>query len=182
MMVWIVALSLTACAGSKPGALSRSGPQVSAVSSGAGSDVDGSGLGLRPTVEEIPLEVQRVVTNLGRVHFETDTSRLTGDSVVALSDNAAILARYPDVHIEVQGHADARGTTDYNLALGHRRAQAVQRALQAHGVTPDRVQPTTLGEERPLDGGVSERAWSANRRVEFRVTWGGDGRVAGTVD
>lgn len=123
-----------------------------------------------------------MVANLSRVHFETDTSQLTADALAALAENAAILARYPEVRIEVQGHADSRGTTDYNLALGHRRALSVQRALAAHGIAGDRIQPTTFGEEHPIEVGATEGAWSANRRAEFRVTWGGDGIVAGSID
>ena len=139
-------------------------------------------VGARPGVDELPLEVQRLVSNLARVHFETDTAHLTADAEAALGDNASILLRHPDVRIEVQGHADERGTTDYNLALGHRRAVAIQRALQAHGVPSDRVAPTTFGEEVPLDSSGSEAAWAVNRRAEFRVTWSGDGLVQGSID
>lgn len=173
---------LSACAGTRRvrDVTTRLDPTSTATP--AGLDSDRFAVAGRGAVDELPLAVAQLVRNLQRVHFETDTAQLTPAARAALDENAAILLRHPDVRIEVQGHADERGTTDYNLALGHRRAQAVQQQLQAHGVPPDRVQPTTLGEEAPLDGSGGASAWAANRRAEFRVSWGGDGVVQGSVD
>ncbi|MCA9490598.1 MAG: OmpA family protein, partial [Myxococcales bacterium] len=73
------------------------------------------------------------------------------------------------------------GTTDYNLALGQRRAAAVQSYLVSSGVSPGRITLVSYGEERPLASGAGEVAWSQNRRAEFRITVGGDGLVDGTT-
>ena len=70
--------------------------------------------------------------------------------------------------MQVEGHADERGTTDYNLALGQRRADTVKRHLVAKGVSPSRLATRSMGEERPVSRGHDEGAWSKNRRVELR--------------
>ena len=114
------------------------------------------------------------MANFARVHFEVDSSSLTEEALAALADNAKILQEHRSIRVEIQGHADERGTVDYNLALGMRRADAVARALGAMGVTEDRLRAISFGEERPIEASASETAWSQNRRCEFRVT-AGDG-------
>jgi peptidoglycan-associated lipoprotein len=125
--------------------------------------------------------VDALLANFGRVHFDTDSSRLGPDAQDALAANAAILVEHPGLRVEVEGHADERGTIDYNLALGQRRAAAVVDWLVARGVPPGRLRVTTYGEERPLDRRPVEVAWAENRRAEFRVVTGGGG-VRGTVE
>ena len=78
----------------------------------------------------------------------------------------------PAVTIRIEGHADDRGSTEYNLALGSRRAEAVRAYLAGVGINASRVQATTYGEARPLATGSGETAWSRNRRAEFAVTAG----------
>lgn len=135
----------------------------------------------REAATPAPPEVQRMLENFRRVHFEYDSARLTADSRRLLDENAALLQKHPDVKVEVQGHCDERGTTDYNLALGNGRAAAVKNHLVTAGVKSDRVAVVSYGEERPLAAGATEQAFSQNRRAEFRVTWGGDGIVDGTT-
>lgn len=110
-----------------------------------------------------------MAANFRRVHFGIDQSTLDAEARAALEANAALLAAHPSLRVEVQGHADARGTVDYNLALGQRRARAVVDHLQAHGAAPRQLTQVSLGEEQPLQAGAGEVAWSANRRAEFRV-------------
>ena len=98
----------------------------------------------------------------------------------ALDANAAILQRHPDVRVEVQGHADARGTVDYNLALGFRRSAAVVDHLRARGVSAQQLAAVSYGEEIPLARGDGEPVWAQNRRAEFRVI-AGPQTVEGTV-
>jgi len=100
------------------------------------------------------------------VYFDTDQSGLTP---VARSALDAVLDCYttPGGPIAVLGHADVRGTTDYNIALGQRRAEAVVAHLVRAGVSRDRLPVTSLGEERPADNGRGEAAWAKNRRVEL---------------
>jgi peptidoglycan-associated lipoprotein len=123
--------------------------------------------------------MQEILANFERVHFETDSSTLGAPARDALADNARILVEHPTIRVEVQGHADERGTIDYNMALGQRRADTVSRALTTMGVGPVRVHTVSFGEERPVARGGSEQAWSQNRRCEFRVTAGAG--AAGTT-
>jgi len=124
--------------------------------------------------------VAKLQEQFARVQFEFDQSTLTADSKDALAANAAILQRHPRITVEVQGHADERGTTDYNVALGQKRAKAVQAYLTGMGVGAARVQTVSYGEEAPLAKGSTEVAWSANRRCEFRILIGESG-VEGTT-
>jgi peptidoglycan-associated lipoprotein len=77
------------------------------------------------------------------------------------------LLEHPDLTIRIEGHCDERGTVEYNLALGERRAQAVLDYLVAYGIPRDRISVVTYGEERPLDSGHDETAWAKNRRAAF---------------
>lgn len=139
-----------------------------------------------PVVIETPVpakppEVQEVARNFERVFFEFDATTLNAESKAALSDNVSILQKYPDLKVEIQGHADERGTTDYNLALGEQRAAAIRAYLTAAGVPASRVTTITYGEERPIDPAATEVAWAQNRRAEFRITWSPTPTVTGTV-
>ncbi len=129
---------------------------------------------------EVPPPVAEMTKNFARVFFEFDSSDLTADGKSALDANAGIMGQYSDIRLEVQGHADERGTTDYNIALGQKRADALVRYLLQRGVATSRVKSVSYGEERPLDGLSTERAWEQNRRAEFVVTWSGDAPVQGT--
>lgn len=128
-----------------------------------------------------PEPIQKMAQNFNRVFFEFDSAGLTGEGKAALDDNASIMQEYPDIKLEVQGHADERGTTEYNLALGQKRADSVVQYLLARGVSSSRVKSVSYGEERPLDGRSTETAWSQNRRAEFVITWSGDAPVKGTT-
>ncbi|MEZ4320889.1 MAG: OmpA family protein [Myxococcota bacterium] len=124
--------------------------------------------------------VKQMMAAFQRVHFEFDSSTLTAASKEALLENAKIMQLHPRISIQVQGHADERGTTDYNLALGQRRATAVQEQLALLGVSKSRVKLISLGEEQPLAAGHNEVAWSQNRRCEFHIMVGEEG-VSGTT-
>ncbi|MBN1336838.1 MAG: OmpA family protein [Deltaproteobacteria bacterium] len=130
---------------------------------------------------EVPQHVQDMATNFGRVFFDFDSADLTDPGRDALRDNAGIMGTYADVKVEIQGHADDRGTTEYNLALGQRRADAVYKYLVAQGVAPGRLTAVSFGEERPLDRSNTEIAWAQNRRAEFRITWASS-NVQGTTE
>ncbi len=130
--------------------------------------------------EGLQAAAEAVADNFRRVHFALDSSSLDAEAREALDRNAELLARFPALKVEVQGHADQRGTVDYNLALGQRRAKAVVDHLQARGVTTAQLRSVSLGEEQPLRAGAGEVAWSANRRAEFRVLTPGM-PVAGTT-
>jgi len=103
----------------------------------------------------------------GPLHFDTDTDNLDLEARRVLRDVAAQLFEHPEASLLVGGHADERGDTAYNLALGERRAAAAREYLGRLGVTPDRVKMTSFGEEHPAVAGHDEGAWATNRRDEF---------------
>jgi peptidoglycan-associated lipoprotein len=102
-----------------------------------------------------------------RVHFEFDSSAIDSESRRIIEQHAAYLAANPDIKINLTGHADERGTREYNLALGERRGVSVERMLRVLGITTDRVTTISYGEEQPLAMGHEETSWRVNRRVEF---------------
>ena len=113
--------------------------------------------------------VKALIRNFERVYFDFDSHVLTNESKEALSRNAAILQKHPRLTVEIQGHCDERGTVDYNVALGDRRASAIRKHLTLLGVADDQLRTISFGKEIPLDQGGGEVAWSKNRRAEFRV-------------
>lgn len=107
------------------------------------------------------------VEPLRTVFFGFDRWHINEDMAEVLSANAAWLKENPGVRVSVEGHCDERGTAEYNLGLGARRAEAVRSFLVAEGVDPERLLAVTYGEEMPLAEGHNEEAWRMNRRVEF---------------
>jgi peptidoglycan-associated lipoprotein len=113
----------------------------------------------------VPGSEQDLQQNVGdRVFFDTDKSSINAEGQATLQKQAKWLAQYPNVTITVEGHCDDRGTREYNLALGERRAQAVRNALVALGVQANRVKTISYGKERPAVMGDNEAAWAQNRR------------------
>ncbi|NOZ10754.1 MAG: peptidoglycan-associated lipoprotein Pal [Gammaproteobacteria bacterium] len=102
-----------------------------------------------------------------RVYFEFDRAAVDDQNRAIVSAHAAYLVDNPGIALTLEGHADERGTREYNLALGERRARAVAKLMQAYGLAADRITATSYGEERPVALGHSESAWQLNRRVEI---------------
>jgi peptidoglycan-associated lipoprotein len=100
-----------------------------------------------------------------RVFFELDSYSIDGEDRATLDAQAAWLQRYPNVRVTIEGHADERGTREYNLALGDRRANAARDYLQSRGVDPSRMQTISYGKERPAVVGDSETSYAQNRRA-----------------
>lgn len=98
-----------------------------------------------------------------RVYFDYDQYNLDDADRRSLATQIAWLKQYPSTRVEVQGHADERGTRDYNIALGDRRAQAVSQYLQQQGITAGRIQTISFGKDKPLDPGHTEEAYARNR-------------------
>jgi len=104
------------------------------------------------------------------VHFDYDQSTLRDDARTALSENADWLKiSYNTAVIEVEGHCDNRGTDQYNLALGERRARAAMEYLQSLGIPANRLKMVSYGEERPQCSEDTESCWQRNRRAHFRI-------------
>lgn len=109
---------------------------------------------------------------LQSVYFDFDKATLTEEAKAILSQNASWLKKNPDAKVQIEGHADERGTTEYNLALGDRRAQAVRSYLTALGISSSRLATISYGEEQPVDPGHNEAAWAQNRRAHFNILQG----------
>ncbi len=127
-------------------------------------------------------EAARVRTALleaigARVHFDYDKSDVRSDDAGNLDRKAAILAANPSLKLRIAGNADERGSDEYNLALGNRRAAAAKRYLTAKGVDAGRLDVVSYGEERPANSGHDESAYAENRRDDFEITAGGDNLV-----
>ena len=106
------------------------------------------------------------------VNFDYDESVITNEAEQILRRKIPILRNSPTVRIRMEGHADERGSTEYNLALGSRRAESVSEFLAGFGISGDRFTTTSFGEDRPLVNRSDEAAWARNRRVEFVITGG----------
>jgi peptidoglycan-associated lipoprotein len=111
-------------------------------------------------------------TLMTAVHFDYDQSELRPDDRAILDAKVPILQANPNVKIRVAGHTDERGSDEYNLALGQRRAATVKRYLIDHGITDARIETISYGEERPVAQGSDESAYAQNRRAEFEITAG----------
>ena len=108
------------------------------------------------------------------VFFDYDVSELRSDAQEALGRKVPVLRANPGLTLRVTGQADERGSLEYNLALGMRRAQSVKDYLAGFGIDAARVQIDSMGEDQPLEEGSNEAAWSRNRRAEFQITGGGE--------
>jgi peptidoglycan-associated lipoprotein len=99
------------------------------------------------------------------IHFDFDKYDIRPGDAEILKENAALLSKYRTSKVQIEGHCDERGTIEYNLALGERRANSTKKYLISLGVSPDRISTISYGKERPLDPGHNEEAWTKNRRA-----------------
>jgi peptidoglycan-associated lipoprotein len=155
--------------------------QIGETAVGPGEGMPGIGeVGIGET--EIPGETMGAAAGLGEtisdgrtsdpmhpVYFDFDRFNIRDDMKPVMEENALFLLNYPEFRIEIQGNCDERGTNEYNLALGERRAKAAQAYLVNLGVNPDRIDTVSFGEERPLEPGHNEDAWAKNRRDDFVI-------------
>jgi peptidoglycan-associated lipoprotein len=112
------------------------------------------------------------------VFFDYDQSSIRGDARPVLDRKVAILRANPNVALRIEGHADERGSVEYNLALSLRRANAIRDYLVNFNLDQGRFEIAPIGEERPLMTGATEEAYARNRRGEFHITRGGDNLMA----
>ena len=150
-MLFLIALGLAGCGGEeavKPAAKPSTPAQPSAAEQ-------------RPMAVETKLPAER------RVHFAFDSSAIDAESRTIVEANAAYMSGNPQAKVSLEGHCDERGTREYNLALGERRAQAVERMMRVLGVSGNRISTVSYGEEKPIAPGHDESAWRQNRRVEI---------------
>lgn len=121
----------------------------------------------------LPGSSQDFVVNVGdRVYFDTDSYDVRADAQPLLDAQAAWLRRYSGVQVRIEGNCDERGTREYNLALGARRANSVRDYLVSHGVDAGRISTISFGKEQPIDGGSGEDAWQKNRNGHTAIVSG----------
>jgi len=109
------------------------------------------------------------LSGLNRIHFDFDQFTLSSTARDILAANAAVINAAPGLKLRIEGHCDERGSDEYNLALGEKRAQAARDYLISLGVSADRLSTISYGEEMPLDPASNEEAWAKNRRAEFKA-------------
>jgi peptidoglycan-associated lipoprotein len=124
------------------------------------------------TVEALPADVAEINRRhyLEDVFYEFDKAEIRDDQRGVLTKDADWLRKYPSIRFRIEGHCDERGTAQYNLALGERRANAAKEYLASLGIDASRMETVSYGKERPFDPGHDESAWSKNRRAHFLVT------------
>lgn len=160
----LVAVTLAGCGGQqavKPtstGGAAAGAQGAQATGAGAGAGAEGSALGAG---QKATAEVKHTV------YFAFDSSQIDDENRAIVEANAAYMSANPQANVTLQGNTDERGTREYNLALGERRAKAVARMMEVLGVASDRIKTVSFGEEKPVALGHNESAWRLNRRVDF---------------
>ncbi|RMG55185.1 MAG: peptidoglycan-associated lipoprotein Pal [Gammaproteobacteria bacterium] len=101
------------------------------------------------------------------IHFDFDSSKVKDEYLDIIAQHGAFLAAHPQLKMRLEGHADERGSREYNVALGERRARAVAQLIELQGARPDQIEVVSYGEELPIAFGHDEAAWAKNRRVEI---------------
>ena len=127
-----------------------------------------------PVVKQAPKEVVEDLTppsdlKLMTVYFDYDKSDIRDDQKSALTQNADIMSKYKTLTVLIEGNCDERGTDEYNMALGERRADSVKRFLSDYGIDASRISIISYGEKKPVAQGNNEAAWSKNRRADFVI-------------
>jgi peptidoglycan-associated lipoprotein len=125
--------------------------------------------GMRQREEQAMLQSEALAFESEPIYFDFDESILKPEAREILAKKAAWLRANPQYRLRIEGHCDERGTSEYNVALGEKRAVAAAEYLRQLGLSPDRVSTLSYGEERPADPRHTEEAWAENRRAEFRL-------------
>ena len=157
---------LAACSTTPKDTADSSGSGSSSSTSDVSSSEEGTITETSPESASIaPGSQEDLIVNVGdRVFFNYDSSDLDSDAQELLQDQVAWLKQYSDVSVIVEGHCDERGTREYNLALGEKRAQSVKNYLISLGISSDRISTISYGKERPAVVGSNDGAWAQNRR------------------
>ena len=124
----------------------------------------GEGDGLTPEMRQAYSVIQDQ-----KIYFDFDRFDIRSEYQNVLREKADVLKRYPQINVLIEGHCDERGTEEYNMALGERRARAAYEYLLKLGVSPNQLQMISYGKDRPAVAGSDESAWAQNRRDEFKV-------------
>ncbi len=163
-IVLILSLGITGCASSKKKSGSDSINNESSSSFDESKDSSG---------EEIELSGDsdnKKAGGLSTVYFDYNSAGLRQDTLDTLNKNVTFLKSKPKVKVQIEGHCDERGSVQFNLALGEKRAKSIKEFLVSNGIESNRISVISLGKERPVTFGHDESAWSQNRRGNFVIT------------
>ena len=176
----LVAVFISACATTQEEIISGDSDQsqTGIVDDGTSGGADVTGLDGDGTaiVDDMSMNaVERLEQTEGAlanrtIYFEFNSAKLTSESIGILETHGSFIAGNGEVSVRLEGHADERGSREYNIALGDRRAQSVRRVLLFQGSSVDQVETVSYGEEQPVMSGHTEEAWARNRRVELIYT------------
>jgi peptidoglycan-associated lipoprotein len=157
-------IAVAGCSKKPPAKLPPAPPSETSTTSGTGAP---AGTGSDTNGAATPGSRADMIAQAGTdtVHFATDSSDVDAEAKAILAKQAAWLVKYPNVHVTVEGHCDERGTREYNLALGDRRANSAKDFLVNAGVSAGRISVISYGKERPVATGSDEDAWAQNRRA-----------------
>jgi peptidoglycan-associated lipoprotein len=169
LVLGVLALGLAACQKPKqvqpdasPATTTDSSVQTSGVETGAGSAAATAG-----AMSEAQKQALAALQSKNLIFFQFDSSEIAGEYLAVVAAHAAYLVKFPTARVRLEGHTDERGSREYNIGLGERRAQSVRRALMLQGVSDRQITTVSYGEERPAVEGSTEEAHAQNRRVEL---------------
>lgn len=158
-------LAVTACSHKKPTTEDTPGANSSLTNSTTNGTTGAATTGMASPNAAVPGSQQDLVVNVGdRVFFDYDQYSLSSEAQHTLSLQADWLKKYPNVHVQISGNCDERGTREFNLALGDRRATSAKNYLVSLGISADRITTISYGKERPAVEGSNPSAWAQNRR------------------
>jgi len=165
VLLLVVACALTACASkpSKPAGPGEGGTANTGAEGAAAGNPNASGSGS----DEEAAGPQAGLLAKRTVYFDFDSAEIKGEGTDIVAAHAKYLAANPTTRVRLEGHTDERGSREYNIGLGERRAQSVRRALLLQGAGDAQISTVSYGEERPAVAGHDEAAWAKNRRVEI---------------
>ena len=171
VLVWMLSLTLlTGCPSTPSKDADASAAEAARAKADAQAQIEGKGADMDGGVTSMSLDDPASPLSKRVIYFDYDSSALSDEGRELVELHARYLSDNPDTRMVLEGHTDERGSREYNIALGERRAAAVQKIMQLLGVAPAQLQAISFGEERPIDPGHVEAAWQANRRVELLYT------------
>jgi peptidoglycan-associated lipoprotein len=165
LAVAFLAVGLAACTKPKQTKPSEPPPATAATGEASTSGVGEAAAGTKPLTPQQQALAALRTKNI--VYFDYNSSEIPQEYLAVVSANAAYLVKYPTAQLRLEGNTDERGSREYNIGLGERRAQTVRRAMLAKGVADGQMTTVSYGEERPAVPGHDEAAYAQNRRVEF---------------
>ncbi len=166
VLLLAVAVGVSGCASKKPKPEAANAGQTEADNAAAGgAGANGAAGGMNADTEASGPQEGSLATRI--IYFDFDSSEIKGAGTDVVAAHAKYLASHQGTRVRLEGHTDERGSREYNIGLGERRAQAVRRALLLQGATDAQISTVSYGEERPAVSGHDEAAWAKNRRVEI---------------